>query len=596
MDYSPQRKVCNEVHVTNLCCFILGFDRNGDFPNNQAPVRQQRPPFPGSRPQFRPGPRPGVDFFPRGGPGNRDPGMTFRPPGNFPPNQFMRFPGPAAGSHGGPNFTPRAMGDHPRDLGPRPHGFGQPRPELRPSDQPMRDREDAESGEEHRGAGMEPERRRSNDSPKVSPPRLANNRARPERRGSDPSAPGILGDYETHQRELGQRLGNRPQAAGEGQLFRGNSFEGVEQAGPRASGPERRLTGPPSDRPGQGPPPFGRQNSNPRGGQPFQPRFERPDTGRLEDRDRTHDRPGRPGLMGEPALDRPDMAPSEDRPLHDQARSGERGLLGEPPLDRPDMGHPGELGLFGSRSGIPHFGDRPSHERPDRGRPGERPPHERPDMGRPGDRPPHDRPDLGRPGDRRPHDRPDMGRDKLSHERPDMGRPGDRPPHERPDKSRPDDPKFRNRPEFGLPDDRQMRDRPDDRGPPCDQGRPPNHRPPRPGIGPPFPPPRDLQFHGNERSRADLPPDCSDFDRSPRDRVPPERPESKPMFLEPPDRADGPPNGEQGTIKPLMGVMRPRSGQDPPEAENRGRKRSMEREFDRAPKRMEPSDHRDGVW
>lgn len=445
------------------------------------------------------GPPTGPNIHPSGSHGSP------RPPLNIPPGLH--------GPRDGPNFGPRTANDngHPfGPSGPRPPHFQQPR-----SDQPKPELKSPES--EKRGENVQ--RRSRDSSPGNSPPVSASNHVKRERRTSDPEAPGILGDYQTHMKEMHRGMLENLASSAVGRL--------LGQAKPDIARQDR--------------PPHGRQDTD---------RHHGPDTGRPTTRERNKSEGDRRG----------------DRPPFE-------------PHDRPDMTHPGH--------------------RPPRDRPGDhdrdRPPSDRPDMGRREDRPPHDRPDIGRPRDRpsledRPRDRPPRGSPK---ERSDMGQPGGRPPFDRQDSGRQSDRSFadeKNAPAhekpglLPIPDMFLARGQLPNDGPPRDPGSA-NHRPPD-----------RRRDHGRfQDGRNDIRPDNPGFGRGPRDH-PPEMRQGKAQSGG--GHNDGPPAAGETSLKPLMSLLDapPVSLGSPPGqggVESRGRKRSMEHEFDRPPKRIGTSDNRE---
>ena len=253
------------------------------------------------------------------------------------------------------------------------------------------------------------------------------------------------------------------------------------------------------------------------------------------------------------------IARAGDRDRSDGERRGDR-----PPYkssDRPDMAHPGDRSTRDNRD----------RDRPEIGRREDRSSHERSDMSRARDRPSFE----GRPGDRPPRG--------SSQERPDKGQPGGRPPFERKDSGRQSERSFTDEEDLPahekpgllpIPDMFLGRGLPSHDGPSRDQGSA-NHRPPD-----------RRREHGRfQDGRSDKRPDNAGFGRGPRDPNPPEI---------------GQENTRSGetSIKPLMSLLDAPAinlGSPPGQGgvENRGRKRSMEHEFDRPPKRIGTGDNRE---
>ena len=396
------------------------------------------------------------------------------------------------------NFGPRTVNDNGHAFGPR--GPRPPQFQLPRSDQPKPELKSPEG--EKRGAPEPRENvlRRSRDSsPRNSPPVSASNHVKQERRTSDPTAPGILGDFETHLMKEMQR--------------------GVQSAVGRLLGqakPDARH-----DRP----PPHGRPDTD----RPHGPDTGRP-IGRTRDRDKSEG-------------DRRGDRPSRDRPGdHDRDR---------PPSDRQD---------------VARREDRSSHDRSDMGRPRDRSPFE----GRPRDRPPRGSPQ----------------------ERNDMSQAGGRPPFDRQDSGRQSDRSFADEKDVPAYEKPGLLPIPDlflGRGllPPDGPLRDPgsaNHRPPD-----------RRRDHGRfQDGRNDVRPDNPGFSRGPRDHNPPEKGNAKSGG----GHTDGPPAAGETNIKPLMSLLDapPVTLGSPPGqggVENRGRKRSMEHEFDRPPKRIGTGDNRE---
>ena len=416
--------------------------------------------------------------------------------------------------HGGPrpllnipsgpeNFGTRTASDNGHSFGargPRPPHFQSPR-----SDQPKSELKSPEGEKRGGPESRENVLRRSRDSsPRSSPPVSASNHVKQERRTSDPDAPGILGDFQTHLiKEVGRSM------LEVGRLFGQTQAEIARH-----------------DRP-----PHGRSDAD------------RP-IGRTRDRDKaegdqrgdrppyeSHDKPGMP---------HPGHRPPRDRPGdHDRDR---------PPSDRPDM---------------PRREDRPSHDRSDMGRSRDRSVFE----GRPRDRPrgsPQDRTDGGQPGHRPSFDRQDSGRQSDR----SFSDENDVPAHEKPGL-------------LPIPDMFLARGPLSADGPTRDPGaaqlRPPDRR-------------RD---HGRfQDGRNDNP----GFSRGSRDHNPSEM--GKGSTKSGGGRNDGPPAANETSIKPLMSLLDapPVNLGSPPGlggVEGRGRKRSMEHEFDRPPKRMGMGDNRE---
>ena len=275
-------------------------------------------------------------------------------------------------------------------------------------------------------------------------------------------------------------------------------------------------------------------------------------------------------LLGPP---KPDI-PRNDRPSHDQERA-----------------HGSDAGRSVARTG--------DRDRPEGERRVDRPPHKPSDMAYHGDRLARDRPEIGRREDRSSFDRSDMSRARdlpsfegrpgdrpprgSSQERSDKGQPGGRPPFDRKDSGRLSDRSFTDDEDLPAHEKPGLLPIPDlflGRGLQSHDGQPrdqasANHRPPD-----------RRREHGRlQDSRYDKRPENAGFGRGLRE---PNLPETGQENTRP---------GETN-IKPLMSLLDapPINLGSPPGQgviESRGRKRSMEHEFDRPPKRIGTGDNRE---
>ena len=308
---------------------------------------------------------------------------------------------------------------------------------------------------------------------------------------------------------------------------------------------------------------------------------------------RTSD-PGAPGILGDYVTHMQEMHRGM---LENIASSAVGRLFGQPDIartDRPphgrtdtDRAHGSDTTRTNSRTG--DRGDRPPHDlsghRPPRDRSGDNVrDRERPEIGRRED-PPHDRLAKSRQRDRpsfegRPGDRPSRGNSQDSH---DGGQPAqfdsqesgrqsdesDLPAHEKPG--------LLPIPDVFLPRGPLVHE-----GPPRDPGSGVNHRPPD----------RRRDHNRFQDGRNDMRSDNPGFARGPRDRNPMEMGQSNARL------GGGLVAGETNAVKPLMSLLdaSPVGLGSPPGQggmENRGRKRSMEHEFERPPKRMGAGDNRE---
>lgn len=491
-----------------------GGSRPTDFPHGQLGPRDgprggPKPPLNIPSTNFptpgQHGPRDGTREGPRPRGFQNDP--SIRPDGpRGDPRPPLNLPLGPSSPRDSPNFGPRAVNDTGRPFGPRgsrPPHFQKPRP-----GQPKAELKSPEG--DHRGASEAREsflRRSRDSSPRDSPP------VKQERRTSDPDAPGILGDFQTHIQELQRGMLENITSSAVGRLFRHSQ--------PDMAGPDR--------------PPHSRSDID---------RHHGPDSGRgigrKGDRDRSDsDRRGdRPPYE---SRDRQDTTHPGQRPSRDRSGDSDR-----PPFDRSEMGQKE---------------DRSYDNRSDMGRPKDRPSFE----GFSGDRPSRsgqqDRFDKGQPGGRSSFD--SSGRQPDEKNLPANEKPGLLP----------------------IPDMFLARGPPSHDGPPHDSGSA-NHRPPD-----------RRRDHGRfQDGRNDMRSDKQGFGRGPRDHNHPDKMQGGAKCGG--GRNEGPQAAGETGIKPLMSLLDapPVTLGSPPghgNVENRGRKRSMEHEFDRASKRMGTGENRE---